>query len=63
MKAADLRTKTADELRESLGKLKREQLNLRFRQAAGQLENSARMRQVRREIARIRTILGENAAA
>ncbi|HEY9537743.1 MAG TPA: 50S ribosomal protein L29 [Kiloniellaceae bacterium] len=57
MKAEDLRTKSADELKESLIGLRKEQFNLRFQQASGQLENTARVRQVRRDIARIKTIL------
>ncbi|GAK32760.1 MULTISPECIES: 50S ribosomal protein L29 [Iodidimonas] len=63
MKAADYRAKTADELTSELGTLKKEQFNLRFQAAAGQMENTARMRQVRRDIARIKTILGESSAA
>jgi large subunit ribosomal protein L29 len=59
MKADDLRTKTADELNDQLLALKKEQFNLRFQKASGQLENTARVRQVRRDIARIKTILGE----
>jgi large subunit ribosomal protein L29 len=59
MTAVELRTKTADELRETLLGLKKEQFNLRFQKASGQLENTARVRQVRREIARIRTVLHE----
>jgi large subunit ribosomal protein L29 len=59
MKADDLRTKTADELSDQLLALKKEQFNLRFQKASGQLENTARVRQVRRDIARIKTILGE----
>jgi large subunit ribosomal protein L29 len=58
-KSADLRTKTADELNDQLLTLKKEQFNLRFRRASGQLENTARVGQVRRDIARIKTILGE----
>jgi len=58
-KPADLRVKTADELNEQLLTLKKEQFNLRFRKASGQLENTARVGQVRRDIARIKTILGE----
>jgi large subunit ribosomal protein L29 len=58
-KPADLRTKTADELNDQLLTLKKEQFNLRFRRASGQLENTARVGQVRRDIARIKTILGE----
>ncbi len=57
MKAADLRTKTADELKDALMDLRKEQFNLRFQRASGQLENTARVRQVRRDIARIKTIL------
>ena len=57
MSAADLVGKTADELKDSLMSLKKEQFNLRFQQASGQLENTARVRQVRREIARIKTVL------
>jgi len=57
MKASDIRFKTADELGEELGKLKKEQFNLRFQKATGQLENTARVRQIRRDIARIQTVL------
>jgi large subunit ribosomal protein L29 len=63
MKAQDLRTKTADELVDQLKSLKREQFNLRFQRASGQLENTARVRQVRRDIARIKTTLGAKGAA
>jgi large subunit ribosomal protein L29 len=63
MKAQDLRTKTADELVDQLRGLKREQFNLRFQRASGQLENTARVRQVRRDIARIKTTLGAKSAA
>jgi len=63
MKAADLRTKTEDELRERLVQLRKESFNLRFQTASGQLENTARKRQVRRSIARIKTILGERRRA
>ncbi|UUX48665.1 50S ribosomal protein L29 [Nisaea acidiphila] len=61
--ATDLRAKTADELKTSLVDLKKEAFNLRFQRANGQLENTARMRQVRREIARIKTILHGQASA
>lgn len=61
-KASELRTKTADQLKEQLLELKKEQFNLRFQRASGQLENTARVRQVRREIATIKTILGEQAS-
>ena len=57
MKAVDLTGKTSDELNESLLGLKKEQFNLRFQRASGQLENTARVRQVRRDIARIKTVL------
>ncbi|MEM7288922.1 MAG: 50S ribosomal protein L29 [Pseudomonadota bacterium] len=63
MKASDLRLKTPDELTDELESLKKEQFNLRFQQATGQLENSARMRQVRRDIARIQTIAAEKQSA
>ena len=63
MKASDLRMKTPDELVDELESLKKEQFNLRFQQATGQMENSARMRQVRRDIARIQTIAAEKRAA
>ena len=56
MKAQDLRNMTLDQLDDELVKLKKEQFNLRFQQASGQLENVARVRQVRRDIARIRTV-------
>jgi large subunit ribosomal protein L29 len=59
MKAADVRTRTDDELTEQLDTLGRESFNLRFQRANGQLENTSRVRQVRREIARIKTVLGE----
>jgi large subunit ribosomal protein L29 len=56
MKAADLRDKTSDQLDDELIKLKKEQFNLRFQAASGQLENTSRVRQVRRDIARVMTI-------
>jgi large subunit ribosomal protein L29 len=59
MKAEDVRAKTVDELQEQLVTLKKEQFNLRFQRASGQLENTARVRQVRRDIARIKTVLTE----
>ncbi|OKL42777.1 50S ribosomal protein L29 [Pseudovibrio exalbescens] len=59
MKASDVRAKTVDQLREELESLKKEQFNLRFQRATGQLENTARVRQVRRDIARIQTIMRE----
>lgn len=62
MKAEDIRAKSHDELTSELLTLKKEAFNLRFQAASGQLENTARVRQVRRDIARIQTILNENAA-
>ena len=59
MKAGDLRARTEDELTEEVETLGKEIFNLRFQRASGQLENTARVRQVRRDIARIKTILGE----
>jgi large subunit ribosomal protein L29 len=56
MKAAQVRDMTIDQLGDELVKLKKEQFNLRFQAASGQLENTARVRQVRRDIARIQTI-------
>jgi large subunit ribosomal protein L29 len=63
MKASDLRARTVDELTEEVDTLGREIFNLRFQRASGQLENTARVRQVRRGIARIKTILGERRRA
>ena len=63
MKAQDLRDKTPDQLREELASLKKEAFNLRFQQATGQLESTARMRAVKRDVARVNTILNEKAAA
>lgn len=57
-KTTELKTKTPDQLADRLLELKKEQFNLRFQRASGQLENTARVRQVRREIATIKTILG-----
>ena len=64
MKASDLIGKSVDELKDSLLTLKKEQFNLRFQRATGQLENTARVGQVRRDIARIKTALrGKTASA
>ncbi|MCH7544040.1 MAG: 50S ribosomal protein L29 [Proteobacteria bacterium] len=63
MKAADLRTKSGDELKTELMELKKEAFNLRFQKASGQLENTARVREVRRDIARILTVLGAQPGA
>jgi large subunit ribosomal protein L29 len=57
MKAGELRTKSEDELKDSLLGLRKEAFNLRFQRASGQLENTARIREVRRDIARIKTVL------
>jgi large subunit ribosomal protein L29 len=56
MKAEEIRSMTADELDDQLVKLKKEQFNLRFQRASGQLENTSRVREVRRDIARIKTV-------
>ena len=63
MKASDQRAKTPDELKDQLLSLKKEQFNLRFQRATQQLEKTGRVREVRREIARIKTILGQKTAA
>jgi large subunit ribosomal protein L29 len=57
--AEDFRAKTADELGDQLSKLKKEQFNLRFQRANGQLENTGRVRSVRKEIARLETVMTE----
>ncbi|NNE78924.1 MAG: 50S ribosomal protein L29 [Silicimonas sp.] len=62
MDAKELREKTPEQLRDELENLKKEAFNLRFQQATNQLENTARMRQVRRDAARVKTILNEKAA-
>ena len=62
MDANELRDKTPDQLRDELTNLKKEAFNLRFQQATNQLENTARMREVRRNVARVKTILNEKAA-
>ncbi|MDF1871891.1 50S ribosomal protein L29 [Vannielia sp.] len=63
MNAQELRDKTPDQLRDALVDLKKEAFNLRFQQAGGQIENTARMRVVRRDVARVKTILNEKAKA
>ena len=63
VKAEELRAKTPDELKNQLVELKKEQFNLRFQVAGGQVENPSRARVVRREIARIKTVLGQRASA
>ena len=59
MNAQELRDKTPDQLREQLAALKKESFNLRFQQATGQLENTARMRKVKRDTARVLTVLNQ----
>ena len=59
MKIADIRAKTVDQLKDDLGNLRKEQFNLRFQRASGQLENISRIRVVRRDIAKIMTVLAE----
>ena len=59
MKPADVRAMTLDQLEDEVLKLKREAFNLRFQRATGQLENTARVRQVRRDIARMKTIAAQ----
>ena len=56
MKATDIRTKTPDQLSDDLAALKKEQFNLRFQRATGQLENTSRVREVRKDVARVRTL-------
>ncbi len=63
MKVVETRAKSGDELKASLSGLKKEALNLRFQQASGQLENTARRKSVRRDIARILTVLDERRQA
>ena len=63
MKAEDLRTMTLDQLNDELLKLKKERFNLRFQRATGQLENTSRIREARRDIARIKTIARQKRSA
>ena len=62
MKPSDIRAMSEDEKNDELVKLKKEQFNLRFQQATGQMENTARVRQIRRDIARIHTIASQSVA-
>ncbi len=62
MDAKELKTKTPDQLKDSLVALKKEAFNLRFQKATNQLENTARMRTVRRDVARIKTVLAQKVA-
>ena len=63
MKIADARGMTPDQLEDELTKLKKEQFNLRFQKASGQLENTARVRVVRRSIAQVKTVIAQKTAA
>ena len=63
MNASELRDQSPDQLREKLTDLKKEAFNLRFQQATGAMENTARVRQIRRDVARVKTVLNEKAAA
>ena len=63
MKASDIRAKTTDELLNQLSELRKEQFNLRFQRATGKLTNTARIREVKRQIARIKTIQRERELA
>ena len=63
MKTKDLRPQTDDQIATALGELKREQFNLRFQAATGQMEKPSRVREVRRTIARIKTLQNQRAAA
>jgi len=63
MKATDLRTQSKDELKQQLVDLRKESFNLRFQAASGQLENNARKTVIRKDIARIKTILGERVSS
>ncbi len=62
MKASDIRTMTVDQLGDEVLKLKKEQFNLRFQRATGQLESTSRIREVRRDIARVKTIQAQKLA-
>ena len=63
MKANDIRVMTMDQVKDEILKLKNEQFNLRFQRATGQVENTARIRQIRRDIARLKTVQSQQAAA
>jgi len=63
MKPENIRAKSEDQLRDELRDLKKEAFNLRFQRASGQLENIARVRDVRRDIARVQTVLNERRQA
>ncbi len=63
VKIADIRAQSADQLKDRLVDLKKEQFNLRFQRAAGQMESTSRVKQVRREIARVKTIMSQPAGS
>ncbi len=63
MKIADAKAMTPDQLKDEVLKLKKEQLNLRFQRATGQIENTARIRNIRRDIARLKTVASQRSAA
>jgi large subunit ribosomal protein L29 len=63
MKIADVKAMTADQLKDEVLKLKKAQLNLRFQRATGQIENTAQIRNIRRDIARLKTVASQRAAA
>ena len=63
MKANDIRVMTKDQVQDEILKLKKEQFNLRFQRATGQVENTARIRQIRRDSARLKTVQSQQAAA
>ena len=63
MKAKDIRVMSKDQVKDEILKLKKEQFNLRFQRATGQVENTARIRQIRRDIARLKTVQSQQAAA
>ena len=63
MKATDIRVMTKDQVQDEILKLKKEQFNLRFQKATGQVENTARIRQIRRDIARLKTVQSQKAEA
>ncbi len=63
MKITDIRAMSEDQMKDEVLKLKKEQFNLRFQKATGQVENTARVRQIRRDIARLKTVESQQAAA
>ena len=63
MKIADVRAMTKDQVKDEILKLKKEQFNLRFQKATGQIENTARVRQIRRDIARLNTVASQQQPA